>query len=226
MGQDDGLDAKGEGIRAMRVGTKSVLFGVHNPIIHSFFMFVAWVKLYGWSLELLDPRLHMCFLLHDIGYWGCKSMDGADGERHPELGSYIVGKLFGDDWALMCRWHSGTMVELDSKQYGLMLPANQPHPSKLYAPDKLASPLYPRWLYKLLSCASGEWKEYAEIQFGGRRTGWTSPGWLILTDMEHKTQNIVTFEDWHSTAMPRMRKRAYQFAKDGGWMTMQEAVKQ
>lgn len=48
----------------MTVGTKSVLFGVHQFVIHPILLFVAWWKLYGFPW---DPRLWFAFLLHDIG---------------------------------------------------------------------------------------------------------------------------------------------------------------
>lgn len=211
----------------MRIGTKSVLFGIHSPPIHSFFMGLAWLKLYGFSREFLDPRLHLCFWLHDIGYWNCKEMDGEDGELHPAKGAEIVSKITQSQyWQDMCMYHSATMVDKCKEASShCKLPYKHIKPSKLYPVDKLASTLYPKWLYKLLSSMSGEWKEYAEIQFGGRITGWTSPGWLILTDMEHKTQKIVTFEDWHTPAMKYMRERAYRFVESESWETMKEGMK-
>jgi len=208
----------------MRIGTKSVLFGIHNPIIHSFFMFVAWVKLYGWSKELLDPRLHFCFLLHDIGYWGCESMDGPDGEMHPALGANVIGAMFGREWGNLCRFHSGTMVEMYNNLPGSLV-TNKP--SKLYAPDKLASPLYPAWLYKILSGWSGEWKEYAAIHFGGEIEREHSPHTITLRrEGTRTTYKYVKFEEWHTDAMRKMTKRAYQHAENGDWMTMAESVKE
>ena len=48
----------------MTVGTRSVLFGVHNIIIHPLVVGIAWWKLFG---PPLDPRLWIAFLVHDIG---------------------------------------------------------------------------------------------------------------------------------------------------------------
>lgn len=211
----------------MRIGTKSILFGVHSPPIHAFFMGLAWLKLYGFSREFLDPRLHLCFWLHDIGYWGCETMDGEDGEKHPEFGANIIGKLFGDEWWRLCRWHSGTMVALDIKQYGLLMPANEPHPSKLYSVDKLASALYPKWLYKLLSGWSGEWIEYAEHQFGLKFLtieDFTRDGYKYLFS-NGKDLIPKSFEDWHTPAMKYMRERAYRFVESESWETMKEGMK-
>jgi hypothetical protein len=51
----------------MRVGTKSVIFGVHSILVHPFFVAWAWSRLYGFPW---DPRLWLAFLVHDIGYVG------------------------------------------------------------------------------------------------------------------------------------------------------------
>ena len=49
----------------MRVGTKSVLFGVHAIWIHPFFVAWAWWRLFGFPW---DPKLWFAFALHDAGY--------------------------------------------------------------------------------------------------------------------------------------------------------------
>ena len=38
----------------MRVGTKSVIFGVHSILVHPFFVAYAWSRLFGFPW---DPRL-------------------------------------------------------------------------------------------------------------------------------------------------------------------------
>ena len=73
----------------MRVGTKSILFGVHNFLVHTPLVGIAWWRLYGFPR---DPRLWFAFLLHDIGYFGKRSMEGPEGERHVELGARIMGR--------------------------------------------------------------------------------------------------------------------------------------
>src|ERR1700676_2969289 len=69
--------------RFLSLGTRSVLFGAHQFILHPLFLAVAWTKLYGFPL---DPRLWAAFFLHDVGYLGKDNLDGAEGETHPELG--------------------------------------------------------------------------------------------------------------------------------------------
>lgn len=75
----------------MRIGTRSVLFGAHQFILHPIFVFIAWWMLYGFPR---DPRLWVAFIVHDLGYLGKPNMDGPEGETHPELGARIMRWLF------------------------------------------------------------------------------------------------------------------------------------
>lgn len=130
----------------MRIGTKSVLFGVHQFAVHPWFVAWAWWKLYGFPW---DPRLWVAFFLHDIGYLGKPNMDGLAGERHPVAGAIIMGRLFGQWWHDFVLLHS----RFWSKALGRA-------PSKLCAADKLSLALTPWWLYLPLALASGEIYEY------------------------------------------------------------------
>ena len=47
----------------------------------------------------------------------------------------------------------------------------------------------------------------------------------IATDEKTIARKLILFEDWHTDAMARIRKRAYEHVQDGSWMTMKEAVK-
>lgn len=78
----------------MKTGTKSLLFGAHQFILHPIFVAAAWIKLYGFPFDL---RIWVAFLVHDFGYWGKPNMDGTEGERHPETGAKIMHWLF-DGW--------------------------------------------------------------------------------------------------------------------------------
>jgi hypothetical protein len=77
----------------MRVGTKSLLFGVHQVFIHPIFVTMAWIKLYG----LPTWKEFICIVVHDWGYWSRKDIDGDEGKSHPELGAKLAGKLFGEE---------------------------------------------------------------------------------------------------------------------------------
>ena len=75
----------------MNVGTKSLLFGVHQFALHPILVAMAWWKLYGFPW---DPRLWVAFVVHDWGYWGKPNMDGPARDTHPELGASIMAFLF------------------------------------------------------------------------------------------------------------------------------------
>ncbi|MCI0624044.1 MAG: hypothetical protein L0387_20720 [Acidobacteria bacterium] len=80
----------------MKVGTKSLLLGAHCVLLHPFFVFWAWKRLFGVPR---DPRIFFACVLHDIGYFQRDSMDGPHGEEHVILGARIMGWLFGPAWA-------------------------------------------------------------------------------------------------------------------------------
>ena len=87
----------------MTIGTRSVLFGVHQFAIHGWFVAWAWWRLYGVPL---DPRLWVAFFVHDLGYIGRGDMDGAEGEEHVWFGANLMDGLFGVEWGRLCLYHS------------------------------------------------------------------------------------------------------------------------
>jgi hypothetical protein len=137
-----------EGVARMKVGTKSILFGGHCFLLHGFFVAWAWKRLYGWPMRF---RLWVAFFVHDLGYWGKTAMDDEEGQKHPELGGRIMGRLFGREWELFTLCHSRHYADLNG------LPV-----SRLCVADKLAVTLTPAWLYLLLVRASGEIEEYLQ----------------------------------------------------------------
>lgn len=170
----------------MKIGTKSVLFGAHQFLIHPWFVALGWWKLYGFPF---DPRLWVLFFTHDIGYIGKPNMDGPEGERHVELGARIMHGLF--DWPRNtiespCRYCGRTWKGQGGAYFGpgcsaadgCCTPANTRwydlsvyhsrfyskrdgvRPSKLCAADKLAVALEPWWLYLPRVILTGEINEY------------------------------------------------------------------
>ena len=147
------------------VGTRSLLVGAHAFWLHPWFVAFAWWKLYefrvvecpssGVRTSLFDPRLWVCFIVHDIGYWKSPNMDGPEGELHPKLGAWIAHWLL--DWGRMGRWchfvlyHSRFL----SKRDGI-------RPSLLCHAVKAAIWLTPSWLYIPMARLSGEIKEYRD----------------------------------------------------------------
>ena len=134
----------------MRIGTKSLLFGVHCIFLHPWFVAWAWWKLYGFPF---DPRLWVAFVIHDWGYWGKPNMDGPEGELHPYWAGNVMGLLFGDRWANICTYHSRFLAKRDNRPY-----------SRLCVADKLAIGLTWAWLYLPCARLSGELPEYMKGQ--------------------------------------------------------------
>jgi len=143
----------------MNIGTKSLLFGVHQFIWHPLTVLIAWVSLYG------RPSLNelICIIVHDWGYWGKPNMDGEEGESHPEVGARIAGRLL-DDWNGCVRSHKyHNLVLYHSRHYARNAAAE---PSKLCWADKLSILYEPWWLYLPRAWASGELQEYRTIAAG------------------------------------------------------------
>ena len=142
----------------MRVGTKSVIFGVHAILVHPFFVAYAWSRLFEFPW---DPRLWLAFVVHDVGYLGKSNMEGPEGQQHVVLGGRIMGWLCGAEWRDFVLGHSRHRAERVGKKY-----------SKLCLADKLAFVLTPAWLYLPMARLSGELREYmrvsSERQLGGR----------------------------------------------------------
>jgi len=167
----------------MKIGTKSLLFGVHTWFIHPFFVAKAWNDLYGWypdhpyrpfpQLDLFKywVKLWVCFFVHDWGYWGKKEMDGPEGDKHPEVGAGIAHSLLdrvlyyepngphsqiGDDYPVKdTEWYKFCLYH--SRFYAKSAGAK---PSKLCIADKLAMAYYPTWLFVFLATITGEIKDY------------------------------------------------------------------
>jgi hypothetical protein len=136
----------------MKVGTKSLLFGAHQFLLHPLFLALAWLRLYGVP-PLRDWLPLTCsFIVHDWGYWGLISMDDERGQRHPELGGRIMARLFGQEWGDFTRLHSRYYAKLEKRE-----------PSPLCAADKLVLLVTPRWIYLPAVKATGEIEEYLKL---------------------------------------------------------------
>ena len=133
----------------MKLGTKSLLFGCHQFILHPIFVLLGWVRLYGW--RSLTPGILLIIIIHDWGYWGCKEMDGEDGEQHP----IVIAK-----WLLSRGWNNLKYEVLLHSRH-LALDLNR-RPSHLCWADKMAITLYPSWLWAFLAHLSGEGYEYMD----------------------------------------------------------------
>lgn len=74
----------------MTIGTKSVLFGVHQFVWHPYTVARAWRRIYGRWPGWLG---WICIVCHDLGYLGCADMDGKEGRMHPVRGAKLAGWL-------------------------------------------------------------------------------------------------------------------------------------
>ncbi len=145
----------------MRVGTKSVLFGAHSPLVHPCFVALAWWKLYGFPF---DPRLWISFFIHDLGYFGKANIDGKEGEKHVEFGAGIMKRFFGDYWGDFCKYHSRYYAKKDHKPF-----------SRLCVADKLGVGITPSWIFLPLAWFSGELEEYKRLSLEPKYTHLNNP---------------------------------------------------
>lgn len=130
----------------MKLGTRSLVFGVHQVVLHGFIVLWAWKRLYGSWPKFWQV---ISIFIHDIGYLGSKNMDGDEGALHPYLGAMLASKLFGKEAERFVLYHSRKVAEAHGEEI-----------SPLCAADKLAFVLYPKWLYIFLGRLSGEIEEY------------------------------------------------------------------
>lgn len=138
------------------VGTRSVLFGVHAFWWHFLTVGLAWRRLY----KTWPTRWEwLAIFMHDLGYWGCKDMDGPAGKRHPERAGFWGWQAglklsrcdvdVANRVSRLIRGHSRSFCTLSSSPV-----------SKLCNPDKLSVLYDPAPFYWLRGVASGEIFEY------------------------------------------------------------------
>lgn len=139
----------------MKVGTKSVLFGVHQFLWHPLTVALAWRKLHGRFPNRWECLAILC---HDLGYWGCSSMDGPDGQQHPYAGARIAKRLSWFFGARECESaHVESLVLGHSRSF---CAAECKQVSDLCNPDKLSVRYDPALFYWLRGTLSGEIQEY------------------------------------------------------------------
>jgi hypothetical protein len=205
--------------RKQTVGTRSLLFGVHQVFLHPWFVAAAWWKLNGFPCDL---RLWVAFFVHDLGYRGKKDMDGAEGETHVELGAKIMAWLFdhdlNHDWWVFDLFDPSRDRKLPSGYQFFGLPVDRSvhtwhdfslyhsrfyatsageHYSRLCVADKLAITLYPRWMYLLLANASGEIQEYMNPNVEKYRSFLAG----VRSQREWFDKLVVYLNDWVENAI-------------------------
>ncbi len=151
----------------MKVGTKSLLFGVHQFLWHPITVWLAWIWLYR---KLPNWRETICIVIHDWGYFGKAHMDDEEGERHPEWAAAVAHNLLDPIIAQgryapikkyiyhdLCLFHSRHFARNAGTE-----------PSALCWADKTSILFERSWTYLPRAWASGELFEYREI---AARTG-------------------------------------------------------
>ncbi len=157
----------------MEIGTKSLLLGAHQFVLHPLFTAAGWIGCYGFCLRGYSWwRLIICFVIHDWGYWGCSNMDGDEGEGHPRWAAlrawkYLDGVDVGlaivkaagpaRDFSLMFKNEYYNLCLYHSRFYAI----GQRHlPSDLCWADKLGTTYMSTWLWVFLTTLTGEVTEY------------------------------------------------------------------
>ena len=206
----------------MRIGTRSVLFGVHQFLVHPVLIAIGWWREFGFrrvalatsrdhTTHLLDPRLWLAFVVHDLGYLGKPNMDGPEGETHPEVGARVVRRLFGDAW--------GDFVLLHSRYYAKRL--GRPV-SPLAMADKWVIVLEPSWLYLPRAWATGELAEYLEV--GARRADTWQPTDAVTREEAMGLGSRKAFV-WHGAVKAYMRRwiAAHRDGRPDTWTRQRHA---
>ena len=133
----------------MTLGTKTLLFGVHQIFIHPLMVTLSWIILYK---SFPAWRELFCIFIHDWGYWGKSDLKGSEGDRHPLLGAKIASKLLGEEWGNFITGHSTFYAK-----------RNNIGVSKMMAPDKYWHCIVPFWFYWILSVPTGELRHYRDL---------------------------------------------------------------
>lgn len=142
----------------MKIGTKSVLFGIHCFFIHPVVVALAWRRYWDkWPQHLSEWVAIIC---HDLGYWNCPEIDGPCGKQHPWRSAHIAEKVMAKlgrpkDEQIAAVLHVLGHSRSFCKEYGFRI-------SPLCAPDKLSVIFEPRWFYFLRSTLSGELNEFVD----------------------------------------------------------------
>lgn len=149
----------------LSVGTKSVLFGAHAFWWHPFLVLRAWFHLYRRRPSLAQI---VAIFLHDLGYVGCRDMDGLQGFWHPARSAVLFARVAGivpQRWlprSLRMPWHEFQLRVTEeilghSRRY---CRGRTDLVSKLCWPDKLSLHYECGWFYLLRVGLTGELREY------------------------------------------------------------------
>ena len=166
----------------MQEGTKSVLFGCHNPIIHGVLVLFTWrIEYKSW------PKVWqiICIFIHDIGVWGKPYIsDPKSKNGHWKKGAYFAAWLFN---LKLLR-----SFKLENKPFLLIAghcPSESKYPqSMLFYPDKKSWLIAPTWWL---------WSNYLIENFKVT----TPREWKILVAQNIKSSTPISSHDLFLQAM-------------------------
>jgi len=114
----------------MKEGTRSLLFGYHNPVIHGLAVLIAWRREYHswpkwWEL--------ICILLHDIGIWGRDYLSDDEAKKgHEMAGARLALAITRNERAyVLCYTHVTSNIRK----------------GRLWLPDKKSWLMLPNWVW-------------------------------------------------------------------------------
>jgi hypothetical protein len=143
----------------MKIGTRSILFGVHAFWWHPVVVALAWREYHHqWPRHLTEWVAIFC---HDLGYWGAPDIDGAIGKEHPWRSANLA------EWVMrwLGRGSVANRVAVVMHVLGHSRSFCRQHRlnvSPLCAPDKLSVLFEPTWFYFLRASLSGELHEFVD----------------------------------------------------------------
>lgn len=186
----------------MKVGTRSLLFGVHQFLWHPITVARAWRKRYGKWPSFYEAA---AIVVHDWGYWGSSNMDGEEGKRHPERGARAIYRFVSWCEALRGRdsFRAATVIKA-TNYFRLVLCHSRSmaqivnlSPSALCDPDKDSILFDPLWFYYLRGMLSGEIREYRINAIRGgflnpEATHWQWVMWYHARIKNRSGQYVVT----------------------------------
>ena len=146
----------------MKIGTRSILFGIHAFWFHPVTVARAWRACYGgrpnwWQL--------IAIFCHDLAYWGKPNIDGPEGKQHPFGGARIAARIVGllrGSLKPDGRTYRFTLLHSRDMARQFNTPA-----SPLCWADKVSIFFDPPWFYLLRGKLSGEIAEFKQHAIAG-----------------------------------------------------------
>ena len=201
-------------LKTMKIGTKSLLFGVHQFVLHPVLVLWAWRILY----KRWPKYYQLCAIVtHDWGYWGSPNMDGDEGEKHPEIIADWWVLNFG---RLSLYWarHFGYKVADEILGHSRFYAGVNGLPlSKLFRADKLSVILYPTWFYLLLGTLSGEVFEFMQQSLNKGRADTLKKKGKGKVQWYYETASHCALMAFHAEDYPPV-KRQMREDRIPGWV--------